>query len=385
MRVLFWVPYPHEGASNRFRVEQYLPYLKRGNIEFTLHPFWNDAAFKILYEKGNYLKKLFFFLLGLGSRFLDFFQLFKYDVVFIHREAFPLGSCFFESVPRFFGKPVVFDFDDAIFLPSSSPQNNFIEKFKRPEKVAKIIRLSDRVIAGNGYLAEFALRYNSDVSVIPTPVESDRFYPIARDRAERVVIGWIGSVTTSDFLNEMKSVFTVLSKKYGNNIEFKIVGGNLPIDKLPNIISKPWTLEQEVGDLRTFDIGIMPMPDNEWTRGKCGFKAILYMSMAIPSVCSPVGMNKEIIKDGVNGFLAADEGQWIDKLSLLIEDPGLRRSLGAAARKTVEEKYSVKTNAPRFLNIIKEVYALKGRTKRSCAGFAESSTIGAIVSSKKKR
>ena len=146
-----------------------------------------------------------------------------------------------------------------------------------------------------------------------------------------------------------------MSKKY-SNIEFKIIGGNLSIGNLPNITVKPWVLEQEVGDLRTFDIGIMPMPDNEWTRGKCGFKAILYMSMAIPSVCSPVGMNREIITDGVNGFLADGEGEWIKKLSSLIEDPDLRHKMGLAARKTVEEKYSVKINAPKFLEVIKEVY-----------------------------
>ena len=363
MRILFWVPYPHEGASNRFRIEQYLPYLKREDIEFTLHPFWNSAAFKVLYERGNYFKKIFFFLLGLGSRFLDIFQMHKYDIVFIHREAFPLGNCFFESVPGFFKKPIIFDFDDAIFLPFSSPQNNFIEKFKKPEKVATILKLSDRVIAGNDYLAEFALRYNRNVSVISTPVESDKFYPIAGDAQERVVIGWIGSVTTSDFLNGMKGVFIALSKKY-SNVEFKIVGGNLSIGNLPNITSKPWVLEQEVGNLRSFDIGIMPMPDNEWTRGKCGFKAILYMSMGIPSVCSPVGMNREIITDGVNGFLAAGEGQWIEKLSSLIEDPGLRRKMGLAARKTVEEKYSVKVNAPKFLKVIKEVYSQNKQDRR---------------------
>jgi len=363
MRVLFWVPYPHEGASNRFRVEQYMPYLKRENIEFTLHPFWNIAAFKVLYGKGNYFKKMFFFLLGSVSRFLDIFRMYKYDIVFIHREAFPLGSCFFESVPGFFKKPIIFDFDDAIFLPSSSPQNNFIERFKKPEKVATILKLSDRVIAGNDYLAEFALHYNRNVSVIPTPVESDKFYPIARDARERVVIGWIGSVTTSDFLNGVKGVFIALSKKY-SNIEFKIVGGNLSISNLPNITSKPWILEQEVGDLRTFDIGIMPMPDNEWTRGKCGFKAILYMSMGIPSVCSPVGMNREIITDGVNGFLADGEDQWIEKLSSLIEDPELRHAMGLAARKTVEERYSVKANAPKFLDVIKEVHAKNRRDRR---------------------
>lgn len=355
MKVLFWVPYPHEGASNRFRVEQYFSYFKKESIEPVLHPFWSNTAFKVLYEKGNYFKKIFFFLSGTALRFLDIFQVSKYDVVFIHREAFPLGSCFFESIISFFKKPIVFDFDDAIFLPFASPQNNFIEKFKKPEKVAKIIKLSNYVIAGNDYLAEFALRHNRNVSVIPTPVDLDKFYPIARNAREKVVIGWIGSITTTDFLKEMKGVFAKLSRRF-DNVEFKIIGGNFDNGEIPSVICIPWSLGQEVDQLRTFDIGIMPMPDNEWTRGKCGFKAILYMSMAIPSVCSPVGMNKEIITDGVDGFLAANEDQWVEKLTLLIENLGLRRKMGVEARKTVEEKYSVKVNAPKFIDILKKVY-----------------------------
>ncbi len=362
MKILFWVPYPHEGASNRFRVEQYLPYLEKEGITAVLHPFWSSPAFKVLYGRGNYSKKIFFFLSGAASRLLDIFRMPAYDVVFIHREAFPLGSSFFESAAKFFRKPVIFDFDDAIFLPFTSPHNNFIEKYKKPEKVAKIVDLSDCVIAGNDYLAEFALRYNRKVAVIPTPVDLDKFYPVARDVVRKVVVGWIGSVTTTDFLKEMKGVFAKLSERFPN-VEFKIVGGDFNYGKVRGVICAPWSLETEVSELRTFDIGIMPMPDNEWTRGKCGFKAILYMSMAIPSVCSPVGMNNEIITDGVNGFLAAGEDQWVEKLALLIEDPGLRKRMGIEARKTVEERYSVKVNAPKFIAVLKEAY-MKRRQAR---------------------
>lgn len=356
MKILFWVPYPHEGASNRFRIEQYLPYLKKEGMAAVLHPFWSSAAFRILYGKGNYLKKIFFFLAGTASRVLDIFQLCRYDIVFIHREAFPLGTCFFESFVSFLGKPVVFDFDDAIFLPFTSPQNNFIEKYKKPEKTAKIVRLSKYVIAGNDYLAEFALRHNRNVAVIPTPVDLDKYYPSAGDARKKAVVGWIGSITTTDFLKQMKGVFARLSERFAD-VEFRIVGGKLDNGKIPGVVCLPWSLEEELAQLRAFDIGIMPMPDNEWTRGKCGFKAILYMSMAIPSVCSPVGMNKEIITDGVNGFLASDEAQWAEKLALLIKDPGLRKRMGLEARKTVEERYSVKVNAPKFVAVLKKAYA----------------------------
>lgn len=360
MKVLFWIPYPSEGASNRYRVEQYLPYLKEAGIVCFLRPFWSSAAFKILYKKGHSVEKLCYFILGTFSRFFDLVQIFRYDIVFIHREAYPIGGAFFETILYILKKSVIFDFDDAIFLSASSRPNDFIERFKKPNKVASIIKRSEYVIAGNSYLFGFALRHNNSTTVIPTPIDTNKYYPDARNHSDEIVIGWMGSVTTLDFLNPMKNIFIHLSKEFPN-VRFKITGGGFSIDRLSVIISKPWSLEEELGDLRGFDIGIMPMPDNEWTKGKCGFKAILYMSMGIPTVCSPVGVNSEIIEDGVNGFLASSEKEWIEKLSLLIKDPELRRRLGAAGRKRIEEKYSLKVNAPKYLEVFKKVYE-----KRSC-------------------
>lgn len=355
MRVLFWVPYPTEGASNRYRVEQYLPYLQKERIAYSLHPFWSSSAYRILYKNGHYFRKICFFILGTISRIYDLLGIFRYDIVFIHREAFPVGGAIFENIISILKKPFIFDFDDAIFLPSCSYPNNFIERFKKPEKIINIIKRSKYVIAGNHYLSDFAFRYNHSVSIIPTPIDTDKYCPEDRKRGGEIVIGWMGSVTTLEFLDIMRNTFIYLSKRF-HNIRFKIVGGDFSIEGLSNIISKPWSLEEEIEDLRSFDIGIMPMPDNEWTNGKCGFKAILYMNIGIPCVCSPIGVNKEIITDGVNGFLASSEDEWINKLSLLIENPELRRRLGMAGRETVEEKYSLKVNAPKYLEIFKKVY-----------------------------
>lgn len=355
MRVLFWVPYPTEGASNRYRVEQYLPYLKKAGVNYTLHPFWSSSAFEVLYKTGHLFKKCYYFILGTISRFFDFMRVFQYDVVFIHREAYPIGGAFFETILVMLRKPIIFDFDDAIFLPASSCPNNFVERYKKPDRVANVIKMSRHVIAGNNYLADFALHYSRSVSIIPTPIDTDKYYPGEKKHNGEVVIGWIGSITTLDFLNKMRNVFIQLSKRY-HYIKFKIVGGSFSINGSSNVISKPWSLKEEVEDLRTFDIGIMPMPDNEWTKGKCGFKAILYMSMGIPCVCSHVGVNKEIIIDGVNGFFAHTEKEWIEKLSLLIKNSDLRKKLGIMGRKTVEEKYSLSVNALRYLEVFKGSY-----------------------------
>ena len=355
MKILFWVPYPTGGASNRYRVEQYLPYLKKAGISYSLHSFWNSSTFKILYKTGHRFTKIYYFIFGTISRLFDLLKIFQYDIVFIHREAYPIGGAFFEIILAILRKPFIFDFDDAIFLPSSSKPNSFIERFKNPVKITKIIKMSSHIIVGNDYLANFARKYNDRVTVIPTPIDTDKYYPDEKKRSVELVIGWIGSVTTLNFLNIMRNVFIGLTKRFPH-IKFKMVGGDFPINGFSNVISKPWSLKQEIEDLRTFDIGIMPMPDNEWTKGKCGFKAILYMSMNIPCVISPVGVNKEIIIDGVNGFLASTEEEWIERLIILIKNSEMRREFGMAGRKIVEERYSVKVHAPQFLEIIQKVY-----------------------------
>lgn len=356
MKVFFIVPYPSEGASNRLRVEQYLPYLSQGGIEFKVRPFFSKSFYKILYRKGCYIKKFSYFIISSLNRIFDLFRILKYDLVFIHREAFPIGPAFFEYLVYKIGKPIIFDFDDAIYLSSTSRSNRFMAVFKVPRKVGKVIRFSKHIIAGNDYLKEFALKYNKNVTVIPTCTDTGEYKVETRvTNGKEVVIGWIGSESTKEFLDALRGVFKVIAGKYPN-IRFEIVGADYKIDGFPFLNCKKWSLETERNDLRKFDIGIMPMPDNEWTKGKCGFKAILYMSMGIPTVCSAVGVNTKIIKDGVNGFLANSDKEWIEKLSLLIEDSALRFRMGMAGRHTVEEEYSLKVNAPSFLEVLEKAY-----------------------------
>lgn len=357
MKILFLVPYPSDGASNRYRVEQYLPYLKENNFDYALHPFWSREAFKTLYQKGSRLKKSYFFILSTMRRLLDAIYIFHYDIIFIHREVYPLYEAFFENVLRLSKKPVIFDFDDAIFLPSSSPQNTFIERFKSHRAVPLFIKLSSYIIAGNSFLASYALKFNPNVVLIPTAINTHKYIPMTQKDIPggKIIIGWVGSVTTIHFLDSLREVFLALSQKY-SNLAFNIIGGDFSVEGLANFKCKPWNLAQEIDDLRRIDIGIMPMPDNQWTQGKCGFKAILYMSMGIPCVCSRVGANKEIIIEGNNGFLADTDQEWIDKLSRLIVDAGLRKMIGNQARKIAEERYSVKENAPKFLRVLNQAY-----------------------------
>ena len=355
-KVLFIVPYPPEGASNRFRVQQFLPALAREGIAGRVRPFYNRPLWRVLYRKGCYLRKLFWGLVCAANRLLDLFRSFAYDMVFIHREGFPVGPAWFERLLTLTGRTYVYDFDDAIYLPNVAHPNRFFGRLKCPGKVAGIVRRSRLTIAGNTHLAEFARAAGAGrVVVMPTVVDTERFRPAEKDRAGgKIVIGWIGSPTTIEFLENFRGVMENFAAAKQGRVTFRIVGGRLAGPSPDYFECVPWTLETELEELHRFDIGIMPMPDNEWTRGKCAFKAIEYMAVGIPAVCSPVGMNVELIEHGVNGFLAENADTWTEILSNLAADPGLRKQIGLAGRKTVEERYSLAATLPKFKSTLLE-------------------------------
>lgn len=356
MKILFLVPYPTEGASNRVRVEQFLPYLESKGVKYKIRPFVNRRFYQILYLPSRYIEKTFWFIVCTVNRIFDILRSLDYDIIFIHREAYPFFGAIIESILTGIRKPIIYDFDDAIFLPSTSKQNIYINKFKNPAKVSNIIRMSKYVIAGNNYLRDFAIQFNRNTVVIPSSVDTEKYLPVAEKGDKKsVVIGWIGSNTTESFLYSLEKVFVRLSELHENLI-FKIVGASLKSASLKNMVTKKWNLNEELNDLQGFDIGIMPMPDNLWTKGKCGFKAILYMACGLPVVASPVGVNLEIIDNGVDGFFAKDKDEWVKNLSFLIENEDLRRAMGLKGKEKVLKRYSIDVTAPQFYEALKRVY-----------------------------
>jgi len=352
MKVLFIVPYTTEGGSNRFRVEQYLPHLHQHGIGSAVRPFLCSSRFyEILYRPGHTLRKGWYFLVSSLNRLLDLARLRRFDRIVVHREAFPLGPPVLEWLLFRSGIPVVYDFDDAIWQGNSSEANRSLQFLKCPGKIATIIRVSRRVIAGNGYLRDYALQYNSHVTVIPTPVDTDRLCPASRVPGGAVTLGWIGSHSSAPYLRALDPVLPSLAARF--DLRVKVVGANYRCADV-EVSGHEWQLHREVEDLRSFDIGLMPMPDNAWTRGKCAFKALQYMAVGIPVVCSPVGMNTEVVQDGVNGFLASSTEEWIEKLSLLTQDRDLREAMGRRGRAIAEERYSVKANFPKFLKVLED-------------------------------
>jgi glycosyltransferase involved in cell wall biosynthesis len=276
----------------------------------------------------------------------------EYQIVFLYREAVMFGSTYFER--RLAKKKIklVLDFDDAIWLKDVSQGNKNLAWLKRPSKTADIIRLCNLVITGNKYLADYTRTYEQNAVVIPTTLNTNDYIPKQFYSHEgKICIGWTGSITTLRHLEQARPILKLLFDKYGDRIFFRVIADREWVcEDLPVEFIK-WTKEQEAEDLSRMDIGIMPLPDDEWAKGKCGFKGLQYMSLGIPAIMSPVGVNTEIIQDGENGFLAATEEEWVEKISRLIEDPGLREKIGKEGRRTVEEKYSFKAWKDRYVEL----------------------------------
>ena len=340
---------------------QYVPALEAAGFSVTVAPFFDTAFFRRVYLRGNLGAKIFGFLRQSVARLRLLLSRNEYDVFFVYREAYPFGPPLLERLLTSNGRPLVYDFDDAVYLNNTSEANSFVSVLKYPEKVPSIIRRSALVLAGNEHLAEYARSFNRQVSVLPTCVDTSVFVPRSTPPLSGAppVIGWIGTPTTATYLKSLGPVLAKIAAKH--TFVLRVSGSGDPVE-LPGVttVNEPWSLEREVELFNTCDIGVYPLRDDEWARGKCGFKAIQFMACGLPVVAAAVGVNREIIQDGVNGFLASSEQDWVEKIERLLCDPGLRKRLGDAGRKTIEEKYSLAVNAPKLAAMMRDVVARGG-------------------------
>jgi glycosyltransferase involved in cell wall biosynthesis len=258
--------------------------------------------------------------------------------------------------------PVVYDFDDALFVGDVSAANRSIARFKMPEKISRIVAKATITTAGNEWLAAWARRYSSAVEVIPTTIDVDQYRTVHREPAEHVVVGWSGSKTTVRHLQTIEGALRrALSE---SRVSLSVVGdrsytvGGLDDDGL--VRARDWVEASELDDLGSFDIGLMPLPDEDWSRGKCGLKALQYMAMEVVPIVSPIGVNREIVQHGENGLIATGDDEWVAAIQQLASDAQLRRRLGRAARATVVERYSGKAWAPRFLQVLEQAASARG-------------------------
>jgi glycosyltransferase involved in cell wall biosynthesis len=353
MRVLMILPHPIDGPSSRFRAYQFLPFLEASGIDVTVRPFLSSKLMPQLYTSASITKKLVFSAYGAMQRIADTFRAVRYDVVYVLREAFPFGPPVLEGLLSAAAGRLVFDFDDAIYTKSLA-YDNPLDRLRDWNKTGKIIKKANKVIAGSAYLAQYALRYNSaeNIHVLPTVVDPGVYVPDA-GRANRpgVTVGWIGTPRGSAYLKDLIPAFRRLSATR-SDVKFVFVGAK-PFDPegLP-IEFRTWSLDRESAEVGSFDIGIMPLTDDEETRGKCGFKLIQYMSAEVAPVCSPVGANLHIVRDGVTGLFARSTDDWADAIIMLADRADVRRRMGEAGRDTVIERFSLVYAAPRFRDIL---------------------------------
>ena len=337
------------GASSRLRTFQFLPLWEKAGYQVRVSSFFNEEYLKEVYSHrrpgilnvlGCYWRR-FFLLLSAGS----------YDLIWMEKEAFPFLPSYAEWLLKKLGKGYVVDYDDAVF--HNYDQNpNWLIRTWMGNKIDLVMRYSVIAFVGNAYLQNRAekagaLRVYQVPTVINTGVSAKKSF----EKKDRITIGWIGSPST---LKNVKMIIPVLEKLNREfEIELMLVNGETGVSFSGKQVLVRWSEESEVSAIQQMDIGIMPLPDEKWERGKCAYKLIQYMACALPLVASPVGMNKEVVIHGENGFLADTEEEWFESLSRLIRDAALRKQMGEKGFELVQEKYTVEKNFARMRWVLK--------------------------------
>jgi len=349
MKALFLILHRKDRSpGQRYRHEQYISFLEENGVECYFSPLLPNKKEDQIFYGSSTIPKVLVGLKALWRRYRSILAASKYDVVYVYRDAFFFGT-FFEKWLKKKKVKIIYDFDDAIWLMDKNENQGIFNKLKNPDKTATITKLADRVIVGNQYLADYAQQFNQNVSIIPSTIDFNEYKRVNKKSNQKVCIGWTGSFSTIKHFESIQTVLSDLKKKFNDTVYFKLIGDPKYQNSLLEMKGIAWNSKTESEDLSELDIGIMPLPDNEWAQGKCGMKGLQYMALGIPTVMSPVGVNKDIIQDGENGFLASTDEEWVDKLSLLIESEVLRKKLGDEGRKTIEDKYSVEANREKWL------------------------------------
>ena len=356
-RILCLPKYDPLGASSRLRTYQYVGWLRDHGFSVDIHPLFDKNYLSRKYAGRAPWREA---LHAYSGRIKQLLALREYDVVWVEKEMLPWVPSLLERMLTPSRPKLVVDYDDAIFH-SYDQHRSTLVRAVLGDKIDDVMRRADMVLAGNAYLAGRAASAGcARVECLPTVVDLDRYPLTVRQHAKEegirpVVIGWIGSPATAHYLSLLSGVAERLQARY--SVRFVAIGARPDqVDGSP-FETLPWTEASEAQLLSSIDIGIMPLVDGPWERGKCGYKLIQYMACSCPVVASPVGVNGEIVSEGINGYLADSEAGWERALSTLIERPRLRQMLGEQGRTRVEQMYSLQAQAPRLCNMIASVVA----------------------------
>ena len=350
MKVLFLSQTSELGPSSRYRVYQLLPLLRKSGIECEVSPAIDSRLYASAYLKPGGYRSIGIAHTIWRRRRADLERISQFDAVFVQKGVFPgLYSGFERKIAA--RKPLVFDFDDAVWLPREGG-NPLLRALHRERAVQDILRCAASVIAGNEFLAEYARRFNQNVTVVPSCIDISKYprgNPDLRVGATGAIVGWIGSRTTLPYLKPLGPVFKQLG------VAPRVIASGDPGQLGFDVEFRPWRLETEMEELAEIGIGIAPLPDTPWERGKCGVKVLQYMACGIPVVASAVGVQNRIIQHGENGFLVITEAEWIERLRMLLADAAVRARLGAAGRRRVEEKFAVTCAAAQVAAVLRRL------------------------------
>ena len=354
--ILIVCPYPFNTApSQRLKYEQYLQFLSSNGYCLEIHPFFSCDVYRILYCRGFFFKKLWGVIRGLFRRLLLLARIPFVDGIYIHLNVAPIGPPLLEWLYLRLARKVIYDIDDMVHLLQTSNVNRLVGFFKSSDRVFMLMSASDHVITCTPVLDQFAKQYNLNTTDISSTINTDQYQPcnIYQNRGF-LTLGWSGSHTTAPYLHLLDRVLVELASRH--NIQLLVMGPtsfDLPGVSLEVI---PWSAEVELQTLQRIDIGLYPLPNDDWVKGKSGLKALQYMALGIPVVASNVGCNDRVVKDGQSGYLVSTDTQWIEALELLIANPLQRRLFGEQGRKRVEQFFSVRANRNRYLDIFQRVF-----------------------------
>jgi glycosyltransferase involved in cell wall biosynthesis len=360
MKLHFLVPHAQDEApGQRLKFEQYYERFRQEGFEVIHDTFYSSALYRRLGRPGL-AGKLVRLALACVKRLGCLWTAWRSDVVYLFLEAVPAGPPMLEwIILRIMRRPLVYDIDDLIYLKKPGSRDPFPTLFNRKGKVEFLMKNARHVIVCTPHLEKEARRLNDRVTRISSTIDTVKYPPKTHYRTEVVTLGWSGSFSTAPYLHLLDGVLRALQQRYG--VAIRVIGDAGFAIPGATVEVLPWKLESEVKDLLKIDIGLYPLPHEEWVLGKSGLKALQYMGLGIPTVLAPIGANLEIVEHGRNGFFADSEEEWLDALTRLVQDPALRERIGKAGRATVEERYSVAVNWPLYREAVRGALAPKGR------------------------
>lgn len=335
------------GASTRYRILQFAPALLAHGIEVVTDSLLSEGALRRLYATSGIVSKARDWLAAGVRRFERIRHADEYDVIFLHRELWPMRGLLHERALLGRNPRWVFDLDDAVFLPNVSEENRRLAALKAPGKSRWVLAHARAVTAGNRFLLEWAesgLAPGARAFFAPTAIDVSRWQPKATKSTGTVTLGWIGTHTTMSYLDALRPVFDALRARHPN-LRFRTIGARFEVPGW-DVEFVPWSLDTEVESLQGLDVGLSPLPDTDWARGKCGLKLLQYMAVGVPAVASRVGAHLEIAPGGRGARLAGDSEEWVEALSALVTNADARAALGAEGRRAVVERYSIEAVAP---------------------------------------